>query len=445
MLIVPYYPRVLTTVIYTPSIWFCTSSMRRGDEAYRKAADFWAKIFAPAFIIGAVTGIPLEFGFGTNWALFSTVAGGVIGQTVAMEGVFAFFVESAFLGIYLFGRQTFGPRLIWFSAFMIFVGSWSSAYFILTVNSWMQSPVAYERLPDGNLGLESYWGLLFNPWMLHQYPHVMGGAVVTGSFVMAGVGAFYLLSNRDLRYGRMFVTIGVTVGFIASAFQIFPAGDAEGKAVAREQPIKLAAQEGLFESEEGAPLVLIGQIDVENREIDNPLEIPKILSFVSYRSWSAEVKGLEEFPRSRWPDNIPFVYYSYRFMILLGSAFPAIMGLAVLLRFWGGRLFRSRRVLWLLMLSAPFPFVANSMGWITTETGRQPWLAYGLLRTADGASPTVNAGTVYFTLTGLLGLFLLLTLLYLLIAFKEIAAGPEAEESLQEDQLPGSQRGWRGE
>ncbi len=416
------YPQLTMGLIFLIFV-LETLYLRRRDEVFKKAANFWTKLFAPAFVIGAVTGIPLEFGFGTNWAVFSTVSGGVIGQTVALEGVFAFFVESAFLGLYLYGGEAFGERVRWFSSFMIFLGSWASGYFILTVNSWMQNPIGYKRLPNGNLAIEHLWKLFLNPWLFHQYIHVIGGTIVVGSFAMAGVGAFYLLSKRDIEYGRLFVTTGVIFGLVASIWMIYPSGDMESQAVAEHQPAKLAAMEGVFETQKGAPLTIIGQPNAQEMKIDNPIELPKVLSFLSYRSFESKITGLAGIPRDQWPP-VAWTYYSYHIMVGLGTIFAGIMVLAALM-LWRRRLFDSRKMLWILMLLTPFPFLTNTFGWITTEVGRQPWIIYGVMRTAQGASFNVNSGNVYFTIAGLAGIFFLLSVLYVLVVLKEVHAGPE--------------------
>jgi cytochrome d ubiquinol oxidase subunit I len=205
-----------------------TLYLRKGDELYNKTARFWGRIFAVTFIMGVVTGIPMEFQFGTNWSAFSEFAGGVIGQTLAMEGAFAFFLESAFLGIFLFGERRFGQRVHWLSSLMIFLGTWASAYFILTTNGWMQNPVGYETLPDGHLDIDDYWAVLLNPWALIQFTHTQGAAVVTGAFVVAGLGAYYLLARQHQNYGRLFVKLGLIVAAIASLWQLFASGNWEG-------------------------------------------------------------------------------------------------------------------------------------------------------------------------------------------------------------------------
>ncbi|MDQ3743656.1 MAG: cytochrome ubiquinol oxidase subunit I [Acidobacteriota bacterium] len=403
---------------------FKSLALWKRDERYNKAARFWAKIFAVNFLFGVITGIPMEFQFGTNWAKFSQYSGGVIATGLAMEGVFAFFLESSFLGIFLFGEKRFGQKVHWLAAFMVFAGSWLSGYFIIVTDAWMQHPVGFEIAADGTAAhLTSFWSLLFNEWAYWQYLHNMGGAVVTGSFVMAAVGAFYLLSRRQAEYGRIFLKMGVTVAALSSIFQLFPTGDRHGKLVAEYQPVTLAAMEGLFRTEAGAPVVLIGQPNTAEQKLDNPIYIPKVLSFLTYQHWEAEVKGLNAFPRDQWPDNIPLLYYSYHIMVGLGTIFIAIMVVAVFL-LWRRRLFQAKWMLWIIMLSFPFPYIANTAGWITAEVGRQPWLVYGLMRTREGVSPTVSAGNGLFTLLGFMGMYFVMGILFLFLIQREIEHGP---------------------
>jgi cytochrome d ubiquinol oxidase subunit I len=399
-------------------------AIRRHDEFLNRCAKFWAKIFAINFAMGVVTGIPMEFQFGTNWARFSTFAGGVIGQTLAMEGTFAFFLESSFLGLFIFGEKRLGQAGHFVAALMVFIGSWLSAYFIVATNAWMQYPVAYTMGPDGNVHLNSFWGLLLNPWILAQYTHTMAGSVVTASFVMAAVGAYYLLSKRNTEAGMLFTRTGVLAGLVSSVLMAFPTGDMSGKNVALHQPPTLAAMEGLFRTEEGAPLVIIGQPDMERMRLDNPIHIPKMLSFLTYDRWNAEVRGLDAFPREDWPDNIPLLYYSYHIMVGLGTLFIAVTALGAYL-LWRRRLFTSRPVLWVLMLAFPFPYIANTAGWMTAELGRQPWLVYNLLRTADGTSTMVSAGNSLFTLLGFLGMYFLIGVLFLFLVLRLIGKGPD--------------------
>jgi cytochrome d ubiquinol oxidase subunit I len=335
-------------------VYLKTKALRTGDEHYNRAARFWGRIFGINFAVGVVTGIPMEFQFGTNWAAFSKAAGGVIGQTLAMEGVFSFFLESSFLGLFLLGEKKLGRMGHWLSAFLVFLGSWLSGYFIVATDAWMQHPTGYRLGVNGEIELASFWDLLLNKWALWQYAHTMLGAVQTGCFVMAAVGAFHLLTKRDEIYGRTFVKAGVLVGAIAALLQLFPTGDMQGRLVANHQPVTLAAMEGLFESQRGAPLVILGQPDVEKSKLDNPLVIPNMLSFLTYRQWRADVKGLSDFPQTEWPDQIPLLYYSYHVMVGLGTIFIAVMLLAALL-LWRGILYDSRWMLWSLMLCVPLP------------------------------------------------------------------------------------------
>ncbi len=411
----------------------------KGDERYNIAARFWAKIFGISFLFGVITGIPMEFQFGTNWAAFSKYAGGVIGQTLAMEGMFAFFLESAFLGLFLYGEKRLGKVGHWLAATMVFVGSWLSGYFIIATNAWMQYPVGYTVQADGSVTLNSFWALLLNPWAIYQYMHNMGGALVTGSFAVAALGAYYVLSRDQVEYGRLFLRMGVTAALIASCLQAFPTGDWQAKMVAEHQPVTLAAMEGLFETREGAPMVLIGQPNVAEQRLDNPIEVPGVLSFLTYKRWNAQVKGLNEFPRDQWPDNIALLYYSYHIMVGLGTMFIAVTFAGVFLM-WRRRLFDARWLLWIFMLAFPFPFIANTAGWMTAELGRQPWLVYGLMRTADGSSPMVSAGNGMFTLLGFAGMYTLLSMLFLFLMWREIEHGPaflsgqthhDDEESIQ--------------
>jgi cytochrome d ubiquinol oxidase subunit I len=401
--------------------------MRRGDELYNKGARFWGRIFAVTFVFGVVTGIPMEFQFGTNWAAFSAFTGDVIAQTLAMEGAFAFFLESAFVGLFLFGERRFGQRVHWFSALMVFIGTWASGYFIITTNSWMQNPVGYKVLENGNIQLDDYWAVLLNPWMFAQYAHNMGGAVVCGSFVMAGLGAYYLLARRDEEYGRIFLKVGVIASVIASVWMLFPSGHMSSDQVAEHQPVALAAMEGHFKDTDEADLVFIGQPNIEKMEVDNPLVLPGGLSLLVYGPAGGDVKSLEEFPEKNWPDNIPLLYYSYHVMVGLGTIFIGITVLAAFM-LWRGWLYNFRPMLWAIMLAVPFPFIANTAGWFSAELGRQPWLAYGLFRTEEGVSPLVSSGSVLFTLIGFMGLYLVMGLLYVLVMVREVAHGPDHEE-----------------
>ncbi len=400
-----------------------TVAIRCKDECYNQAARFWARIFAVNFLFGVVTGIPMEFQFGTNWSQFARTTGGVIGQPLAMEGVFSFFLESAFLGLFLFGEKRLSAWGHWASAFLVFLGSWVSGFFIIVTNAWMQHPVAYRILPNGVYEVTSFWGLLTNPWALLQYAHNMSGAVITAALVMSSVGAFYVLENRSAEYGKIFLRVGVIAGVISCVTQIFPTGDLQGRYMAKHQPAATAAMEGLFSSRTGAPIVLIGQPDEETQRIDNPIAVNDVLSFLIYGTTKAEVEGLDRIPRDQWPSPLPLLFYSYHVMAGLGSYFALLMVAAAFL-LWRGKLFQARWMLWFLMLSFPLPYIANTAGWMTAEIGRQPWVVYGLIRVSQGYSKYVSSGNALFTLLGFMGMYSVLSILFIVLVYRVIAEGP---------------------
>jgi cytochrome d ubiquinol oxidase subunit I len=399
-----------------------TIELRTGNAEYGDAARFWARIFAVTFATGVVTGIPMEFQFGTNWASFSRYAGPVVGQTLFMEGVFAFFAESSFLGVFLFGERRVSRRLHWLSSVMVALGALLSGFFIVATNAWMQHPVAYQ-IVDGRAELTTLWGLLSNPYGRWQYPHVISGSLVTASMVVAGVGAFYLLSKQHVAMGRLFLRVAVPMGLIFSFTSMLPTGAFHGENVTRYQPAKVAAMEGLFKTQEGAPLAIIGMPDTQRGELMDPIEVPGLLSYLAYGSWGARVTGLNDVPPDQRPP-VEIVYYAYHIMVGLGTIFIAVLAIAGFL-LWRGLLFEMPAALWLLMLAAPFPYIANEAGWVVGEVGRQPWVVYGLQRTAVASSENVTTGETYFTLLGFMGLYLLLGLLYLFLVARIIASGPE--------------------
>jgi cytochrome bd ubiquinol oxidase subunit I len=400
-----------------------TLHLLRRDEQYAVAARMWTKIFALNFAVGVITGIPMEFQFGTNWAAFSAFAGGVIGQTLALEAVFAFFLESSFLGVLLFAERRVKPWVHWLSAVLVAVGALLSGLFITATNAWMQHPVGFRVAPDGTVQMGNFWVLLGNPFLWWQYAHVINGAILTAAIVVASVGAYYLLAGKHVQFGRLSVALGVSVGAVFALTQLFPTGDMEGRSVTAHQPIKLATMEGLFETRYGAPLAIIGMPDTTQRTLLDPVVVPDALSYLAYGSFHAEVKGLNAYPQNLWPP-VQLTYYAYHIMVGLGTIFIAVLLLGIVL-WWRRALFTSRWFLWVLMLLLPFPYIANEAGWVVTEVGRQPWLVYGLLLTTAGASPTVTAGETIFTLLGFAGMYALIGVLSLFLALLLIIKGPE--------------------
>ncbi len=411
-------------------------ALRTGRERWHEAARFWIRIFGLNFTVGVVTGIPMEFQFGTNWAAFSRYAGGVIGHTLAMEGLFAFFLESSFLALLVFGERRLGPRGHFAAALALWAGSWLSGYFIIATNAFMQHPTGHVLGADGLLHLESFRAFLLNPWALAQYAHNMVASVVTASFVMCAVGAWYALDGTHAPHARIFLRTGVAAGLVSSVLVAFPTGDAQAKMVARHQPVTLAAMEGRFESGPMAGVTLIGQPNVPERRLDNPITVPGALSFLAFGTFSGEVRGLSEFPEDEWPTNIELLYYAFHVMAGLGTLLITLMAAAAFFAF-RGTLERTRPLLWALMLAFPFPYIATTAGWMTAELGRQPWLVYGLFRTVHGVSPSVHSGTALFTLIGFCGLYFVLGLLFLFLVGREIAHGPESvDEGLQGPRAP---------
>jgi len=403
-------------------------ALRTGDERYATAARFWARIFGLNFAVGVVTGIPMEFQFGTNWAGFSTYAGGVIGQTLAMEGMFAFLLESGFVGVLVWGERRLGPRLHFLAALGVALGSWLSGYFILVTNAFMQHPVGHATDASGALVIADLPSYLLNEWALIQFAHNQAAALVTGTFVITAVGAFYALRGDHIEQARMYLRHGTAVGLVAAILVAFPTGDAQAKIVARHQEPALAAMEGRFETGPRADITLIGQPNVRERRLDNPIRVPGMLSFLAYGTFHADVRGLDAFPEDTWPPNIEPLYYAFHVMAGLGTIFIGLMLLGNLQRL-RGHLESGRPLLWVFMLAFPFPFIANTAGWMTTELGRQPWLVYGLFRTNQGFSAVVSSGDVLFTLIGMAGLYFVLGLLYLYLVGREVAHGPGGAES----------------
>ncbi len=291
----------------------------------------------------------------------------------------------------------------------------------------MQHPVGYVVGVDRTLQLANIWKFILNPWAAWEYLHNMSASVITASTVVASVGALWALIGKYHEDSLIFLRVGVITALIASVLQIFPTGEQSGKLVAEYQPTALAALEGVFNSGRGAPLAIIGQPNVDKKELENPIVVPRMLSFLAYGSFDAPVKGLNAFPEEEWPDNIPGLYYSYHIMVGLGTLILALMAISVFL-LWQRRLEKSRLVLWLLMLAFPFPYIATTAGWLTAELGRQPWIVYKLLRTSAGTSPLVNTGDVVFTTIGFVGMYFVVGVVFLYLVGRHIAKGPNYTE-----------------
>ena len=409
-------------------VYFKWKYLRTKIEKYNTSAKFFMKIFAINFTMGVVTGIPMEFQFGTNWAKFSELTGGIIGQTLAMEGMFSFFLESSFLALFIFGEKLMGQKLHFLTGFLVFLGSWASGWFILATNAWMQHPVGYEILDNGKFILNNFSELFLNPWLIPAFLHNQVASVVTSSFVVAGIGAFYILRKKNIEYGQLFLKTGVVFGLVSSLLIAFPTGDWNAKNVAKYQPATFAAMEGIFETENaGAEIVLIGQPNMVEKKIDNKIAVPNILSFLTYQKWDTQIPGMDQFKEEELPTNIPALYYAYHIMVGLGTIFIGIMFLSAFF-LWRKKLFNLKPLLWTIMFLVPFPYIANLTGWYVAELGRQPYLVYGLLKTSEGISPTVSSGNTLFTLLGFVGLYIMLGLLFLVLVGKTIHQGPNPQK-----------------
>jgi len=390
-----------------------------------RLADFLTRVFAINFAFGVVTGFPMEFQFGTNWAGLARYAGDVIGQTLAMEGMFAFFLESIFLGVLLWSKPS--PRQKLFASAALWAGSWLSAYFILATHAFTEHPQGFVKNGD-KLQLDSLADLLLSRWAWTEVAHTLVAALVTGAFVLAAMGAYYTLSRKHEDVAKRLLAIGTTLGLAASLAVAFPTGDQQAKLVAHHQEPALAAMEGRFESGQMAGITLIGQPNVPQRRLDNPIRVPGALSFLAYGTFHGDVRGLSAFPEDEWPQNIELLYYAFHLMAGIGTLMIGIMSLAVLQRFrkklevLDAR--GTRPLLWALMLAFPLPYIANTAGWITAELGRQPWVIYGVLRTRDASSTNVHSGDVLFTLIGFCGLYLMLGLLFVFLIGREVLRGP---------------------
>ena len=406
-------------------VWIMWRYNKTKDVAYRTMARFWVRVFALSFAMGVATGITMEFQFGTNWAAYSRFVGDIFGPPLAAEGIFSFFLESSFLGLLLFGEKRLSPRMHLFSALMVAVGATMSAFWIIAANSWQQTPAGYE-IVDGRAQLTDFAAALFNPSTVPRFLHTMDAALVTGSFFMLGVSAWYLLKGRHTDFAKRSFRLALVVAFAASTLQL-GLGHVHAVQVAHTQPAKLAAFEGLFETQSNAPLILFGIVDEEAARVTHTIEIPGALSILVGNSTDTVVQGLNDFPRDEWPPVV-LSGFSFHVMFMLGMFFFGFTGLGVLL-LWRGKIFEvetfwGRWYMRLAVLSVPLPFVANELGWIAAEVGRQPWVVWHLLRTRDAVSITVPASQILFSIIMFSVIYALLFCLWVFMLRKKFRTGP---------------------
>ncbi len=395
---------------------------KRKDEIYEKIGKFFSKILALSFAVGVATGITMEFQFGTNWAEYSKFVGDIFGAPLAAEGVFAFFLESGFLGLYLFGRNRVSKGTHWFSILMVAVGATISAFWIIVAGSWMQTPAGYI-LRNGRAELTDFWAAVFNPSTMVRFFHTVDAALITGAFMMAGVSAYLIIKTKHDVLAKKSMKLAVIFGLIVSLLELFPFGHESGREVARLQPEKFAAIQGLYTTQAGAPLAVFAFPVMPPPQLKAKIEIPSLLSFMAFGDAHAKIRGINEFPR----ENIPplfLTFVSYHNMVLLGILFILLTGLAVI-QLYRKKLWESKKLLKLFIWAIPFPVFACELGWISAEVGRQPWIVYNVMRTADAVSTSVVPGDIIFSIIMFGLIYLLLGILFVYLLVKEIKHGPE--------------------
>jgi cytochrome d ubiquinol oxidase subunit I len=393
---------------------------------YHQMARFWTKVFALTFAIGVATGIVMEFEFGTNWATYSRYVGDVFGSALAAEGIFAFFLESGFLAVLLFGWDKVGRKLHFFATCMVCLGAHFSAIWIVVANSWMQTPAGFHIVGEGmkaRAEITDFWAMVFSPSSMDRLFHTLCGAWQAGAFLVVSVSAWYLLKRKHQEFARASLRVGLIIGLIASLLQLV-SGHTSAQGVAKNQPAKLAAFEGLYETTTNAPLTMFGWVDEKNEKVIGP-KIPGMLSFLAHHNTDEPVTGLREAapgPKDRPPVNITFQLF--HLMVAIGFGMIAIAALGFLY-FWRGALSEKRWLLRLLVLSVLGPQIANQAGWFAAEVGRQPWIVQGLLRTSEGLSAVVKANTVLSAILLFSAVYVLLFAVFVYLLNDKIQHGPD--------------------
>lgn len=395
------------------------------DPFYREMTQFWTKIFALTFAIGVATGIVMEFEFGTNWATYSRYVGDVFGSALAAEGVFAFFLESGFLAILLFGWDRVSPKIHFLATCLVCLGAHFSAIWIVVANSWMHTPAGYHIVGEGMYAraeITDFWAMVFNPSAMQRLVHVTLGAWLAGAFLVISVSAYYILKNRHLAFARSSLKISLIMASVTVILQGF-SGDDSARGVSVNQPAKLAAFEGIFTTEEGAtPLALFGIPDQKRGQLDYAITIPKLLSFLIHRDFSTSVPGLDQYLKEDWP-FVPIVFQTYHAMILMW-VLMLLASFGAIYHWYRGTLFTQRFMLRFLVLSAIFPQIANQVGWVSAEMGRYPWVVQGLLRISEGLSKAVTANQVLGSLIMFSVVYTALFILFVYLLNEKFTHGP---------------------
>ncbi len=394
---------------------------------YKEMTQFWVKIFSLTFALGVATGLVQVFAFGTNWARYSRYVGDVFGNMLASEGIFAFFLEAGFLGVLLFGWDRVGKKLHYFSTICVCFGAHFSAVWIVVANSWMQTPAGYsiEQTPFGSRAIANgFWDLVFNPSSMDRLAHVLLACWITGAFFVISVAAYYLLKKRHLEIARPMMRLGLYMGLFFLLLQLF-SGDSSARLVAKYQPSKLAAFEGIYKTQESTPISVVGWVDPQEEKVHS-IKIPGMLSFLTYRNFKTPVTGLDQIPRDEWP-QVAVVFQTYHIMVLMWGLMFLLNVLGIW--YWKRKKLENRPwLLWALIFSVGCPHIAQQAGWFSTEMGRQPWVVWKLLKTADGVSTNIGTTQVAASIVMFIVVYLLLFALFLFLLDRKIKHGPEKEE-----------------
>jgi cytochrome d ubiquinol oxidase subunit I len=396
-----------------------------GDPQYQRMTKFWTKIFAANFAMGVATGIVMEFQFGTNWAHYSRFVGDVFGSALAAEGIFAFFLESGFLAVLVFGWDRVSSRMHFIATVMVALGAMFSSVWIVVANSWQQTPAGFI-IRDGRAEITDFWAMVFNPSSMDRLIHVLLGSFIQGAFFVMSIAAFYILLNRYQEFARKSFTLALIFG-TGSSLAMGLSGHTQARKVAHTQPAKLAAFEGHFKTQSGGTgMYLAGWPDPEEERVRHGIQVPGLLSFLVYDDFNQPMQALDQTPpEDRPPVVVPFL--TYHFMAGVGGVL-IVLTLFALWLLWRGKLFEKRWLMWVFVVAVVGPYLANQAGWVAAETGRQPWIVYGHLRTADGLSKSVVADQVLGSIVMFGFIYLLLFAIWVFVLDRKIRHGPEEPE-----------------
>ncbi len=406
--------------------------LRTGNKIYETMARFWTRIFALTFALGVATGIVMEFEFGTNWARYSRYVGDVFGSALAAEGIFAFALESGFLGVLLFGWNRVGPKVHFIATLGVFIGSMFSAIWIVVANSWQQTPAGYHIVGEGmnaRAEITDFWAMVFNPSSVDRILHVWIGAFLAGAFLIISVHAYFLLKDRYVELSQKALKIALMVATVAALAQLVT-GHQSADGVTENQPAKLASFEGHFDKEAPGDLYLLGWVDKEQQEVKG-LKVKGGLSFLVHWDFNEPVAGLNAFPEDQRPTALNAIFQFYHIMVAIGLLLILIT-LYGTFQWWRGKIFSKRWFLWVLVFAVILPQISNQFGWFAAEMGRQPWVVYGHLRTADALSESVTASHVWFSLIFFTLIYALLLLLFIYLLNKKIIGGPYDESEIED-------------